>query len=309
MIFLLAATYGIGAAFLNDSLAFDNCWHIRGGSTLTTILDDPDTINAPAACGPFTAALPANDYDHLVLQVLADCADQIPVDVVAIETFRGMEPGAQVWVYENWAIPSLLDDWHTPLTPSDTSFRSWKKTYYEQVADLTNSMLIPSGDLIYGLRHVAGWTDDQIFRDIGGHTVRENVAPLLTELIHAIITPRYIDVNVNEAELIWSVIIAEARTGIRRGDADVDRDVDITDFNILVTNFGSTSATWSQGDFDLDQDVDITDFNTLAANFGHSSLAAPEPGYSFLAWLGVALMLTSRSSAIRCSSFAIRLTC
>ena len=75
------------------------------------------------------------------------------------------------------------------------------------------------------------------------------------------------------------------------GDADGDKDIDITDFNILASNFddaGANSATndWTTADFDLDSDIDITDFNFLAANFADTgynivSLAGgqvPEPG-------------------------------
>ena len=78
------------------------------------------------------------------------------------------------------------------------------------------------------------------------------------------------------------------------GDADGDKDVDITDFNTLATHFdpsGDHSATnnWLTADFDADGDVDITDFNDLATHFTPSgygaagSLPVPEPVFSF--WL------------------------
>ena len=56
------------------------------------------------------------------------------------------------------------------------------------------------------------------------------------------------------------------------GNADGDKDIDITDFNILASNFdniGANSDTndWTTADFDLDGDIDITDFNFLAGNF------------------------------------------
>ena len=75
------------------------------------------------------------------------------------------------------------------------------------------------------------------------------------------------------------------------GDADGDKDIDITDFNILASNFddaGANSATndWTTADFDLDGDIDITDFNFLAANFADTGYGivspaggqVPEPG-------------------------------
>ena len=52
-----------------------------------------------------------------------------------------------------------------------------------------------------------------------------------------------------------------------RGDSDIDRDVDIADFNALASNFGSGTqsdhARWAQGNFDGDADVDTDDLNLL----------------------------------------------
>lgn len=90
------------------------------------------------------------------------------------------------------------------------------------------------------------------------------------------------------------------------GDANGDLKIDITDFNILSSNFspGDNSKTWTGGDFDGDGDVDITDFNSLSSNFApsgyglSSSLAVPEPGISAMAVL-LTIMLCRRPSALR----------
>jgi len=58
------------------------------------------------------------------------------------------------------------------------------------------------------------------------------------------------------------------------GDANHDRIVNSTDFNILASNFGQSPRTFSQGDFNYDGTVNSTDFNILAGVFG-SPLAAP----------------------------------
>jgi hypothetical protein len=57
-----------------------------------------------------------------------------------------------------------------------------------------------------------------------------------------------------------------------KGDANQNKHVEITDFNVLASNFGKSGRTWSQGNFDYSADgvVSIVDFNVLAANFGHS---------------------------------------
>jgi hypothetical protein len=57
----------------------------------------------------------------------------------------------------------------------------------------------------------------------------------------------------------------------RYGDANLDGTVNLSDFNRLASNFGSTSAVWSQGDFTYDAIVNLADFNRLASNFGLSA--------------------------------------
>jgi GH25 family lysozyme M1 (1,4-beta-N-acetylmuramidase) len=54
------------------------------------------------------------------------------------------------------------------------------------------------------------------------------------------------------------------------GDANRNRSVDISDFNILASNFGKSGQTYTQGNFDYSADgtVTITDFNVLASHFG-----------------------------------------
>jgi hypothetical protein len=81
----------------------------------------------------------------------------------------------------------------------------------------------------------------------------------------------------------------------RYGDANLDGQVNLQDFNRLASNFGATgSSVWTQGDFTYDGNVNLQDFNRLASNFGLSAAgpqvtpedwsalasAVPEPGAS-----------------------------
>ena len=86
------------------------------------------------------------------------------------------------------------------------------------------------------------------------------------------------------------------------GDSDGDRDVDVTDFNVLSDHFDTTGSqhTWVEADFDGDRDVDLTDFDILAANFipggyggGQSSIAVPEPAAFLAALVGFLLLAWS----------------
>lgn len=62
----------------------------------------------------------------------------------------------------------------------------------------------------------------------------------------------------------WIREIAETR----RGDLDLDGDVDFEDFLELSGNFGSAEAGWAAGDLDCDGEVGFEDFLAMAANFG-----------------------------------------
>ena len=74
--------------------------------------------------------------------------------------------------------------------------------------------------------------------------------------------PAYVDEHeVDET----SVVIRYTRSG----DANLDRTVNLLDFNRLAGSFG-VGSLWSRGDFNYDLTVNLQDFNRLAANFGQS---------------------------------------
>ena len=60
----------------------------------------------------------------------------------------------------------------------------------------------------------------------------------------------------------------------RYGDANLDGQVNLQDFNRLATSFGSAAALWDDGDFNYDGNVNLQDFNLLAANFGLNAAGA-----------------------------------
>lgn len=53
----------------------------------------------------------------------------------------------------------------------------------------------------------------------------------------------------------------------RRGDANLDGQVDFVDFLEFSGNFGRTDATWAEGDFNGDRVVDFADYLLLAKDF------------------------------------------
>jgi hypothetical protein len=101
--------------------------------------------------------------------------------------------------------------------------------------------------------------------------------------------------------------------GTRYGDANLDGTVNLSDFNALASNFGTTGKVWTQGDFNYDGTVNLSDFNLLAGNFGLAALgheptpqdwsnlaaAVPEPGcISLMSLAGAAPLLSRRRRRI-----------
>ena len=77
--------------------------------------------------------------------------------------------------------------------------------------------------------------------------------------------------------------------------------MDITDFNLLATNFDPSGSSlpnlWNDGNSDGDNDVDITDFNALATNYspgGYGPAAVPEPASVCLLLVGLLLLTRVR---------------
>jgi hypothetical protein len=101
----------------------------------------------------------------------------------------------------------------------------------------------------------------------------------------------------------------------RYGDANLDGVVNLSDFNRLAANFGTTGTVWARGDFNYDDLVNLSDFNRLAANFGLSAgsdgvvdpadwavlaAAVPEPAISTLiGGLCLTTLLRHRRSRLR----------
>ncbi len=54
------------------------------------------------------------------------------------------------------------------------------------------------------------------------------------------------------------------------GDCNLDNTVNLADLNILLNNYGKSSATWSMGDFNYDGVVNLADLNLLLNNYGRT---------------------------------------
>ena len=61
----------------------------------------------------------------------------------------------------------------------------------------------------------------------------------------------------------------------RYGDANLDRAVNLQDFNRLVAGFG-TGTLWSEGNFNYDASTNLSDFNLLSGSFGQGAPGEPD---------------------------------
>jgi hypothetical protein len=91
----------------------------------------------------------------------------------------------------------------------------------------------------------------------------------------------------------------------RAGDADLDGNVNLADFNRLASGFGSTNGFWFTGDFNYDGLVNLTDFNQLAANFG---VSAAGPGVTPEDWAALASAVPEPGIAVPCLLAALAAT-
>ncbi len=70
-----------------------------------------------------------------------------------------------------------------------------------------------------------------------------------------------------KAYAAWALWVQLAEPAPIPGDANLDGVVDLDDFFILKSNFG-TGTTWAEGDFDGNGSVTLVDFGILKNNFG-----------------------------------------
>ena len=109
---------------------------------------------------------------------------------------------------------------------------------------------------------------------------------------------------INTADLDeWLSLAATANgysSAYLRGDTELDRDIDLSDYNTLATNFDPSGTygpyLWQDGNFDGDDNIDLSDYNALASNFqplGYGAAAVPEPASALLALLALLLFTTS----------------
>ena len=270
---------------LGGSLAIELAVEVTGNDLVSVTPNMVDWPNTNPGNNPFNAGIAEGvSMDLNSGQVFAALGSNIfnsgdPVDLLTLETSGAFSTEL------SWGGHTLLSGTAYQFTGSriaqaGANYDGYQGTLKVTPCDLNSdavcdvadiNQMFSQGNLVAGVSTTSGNTADLN----GDHQINS------------------VDINV------WLETAASFNgytTSYLHGDTDdlgkvssQQRDVDITDFNALATNFSpvgdgdpTNGPFWDQGNFDGDDDIDITDFNALATNFvpmgyGGSTASIPEP--------------------------------
>lgn len=128
---------------------------MRGGEGLTFILDNPSDITDDTP-SPWNVALPANDYDALLLEpYITDTPANAATSFVTLVAAAKSASSARKFIYETWPqtanySPGYQDYWNA--TPSGSAFTQQLASYTALYATLqadygSNLWVIPAGSV------------------------------------------------------------------------------------------------------------------------------------------------------------------
>ncbi len=108
---------------------------------------------------------------------------------------------------------------------------------------------------------------------------------------------------INDAVLVEDEFLLPAGQGRTLGDFNEDGAIDLADFQILTSNFGTSGNSFAEGDINFDSRVDLSDFLQFRGVFsatGNGVAAVPEPhSLAMISLAGGALLLLIRRREIR----------
>ncbi len=239
----------------------------------------------------------ANEYDALIVSGGVTLAGTL--DVLAID---GVVPQAgDLFDILDFAPANLIGSFSVVNLPVLASGLAW---------DQTN--LYTSGNFLVGS---ASFDPCGLGGDAGCNT--DDLDALYTVMGSSVPpTNSLFDLNmdnvINTADLDeWLSLAATANgysSAYLRGDTELDRDIDLSDYNTLATNFDPSGTNgpylWQDGNFDGDDNIDLSDYNALASSFrplGYGPAAVPEPASALLALLAALLFTTSYRQGLKYS--------
>jgi hypothetical protein len=211
-----------------------------------------------------------------------DLEDGVPVELGGVLRIdQHLDPGDDVKEdYES--IVYQLFAWPAPLDP-DNQFSA-----IELPAGAWDLSDLYSGGTIAFLEYYVDGTGDF---DVDGQLTSNDIDRLSLSLRGG--GDLSYDLNADgildyEDRRVW----VEDLAGTYFGDADLNQEVDFSDFLALARQFGGPGG-WAEGDFDGSGDVQFSDFLLLANNFGNQPMAAaiPEPNSAMLLLVGLVSLL------------------
>lgn len=137
-------------------------WHIKCGSSLLSIFENPgDVCVDPAgSVGNFTEALPAGEWDYLVVQPYPGPGSTLATDIHVITELAQMVSGdATLMVFTGWpSINGFFEAWNAPGPINDESPTVHSRAYFDTlVRRLEDALdrevaLIPTGEVLYRMQ-------------------------------------------------------------------------------------------------------------------------------------------------------------
>jgi hypothetical protein len=166
------ATADLATFHIGNSLTWDSVpshlpniagYHIRCGSSLPGIADNPtDTCIAPNF-GFYQDALANHDWDVVFVQPFDDST--LPQDAAFIRDIHAREPSAQLVIYESWPDrDNFVDDWFQPLGAESQRSRAYFDALSQELSDVPHDRL-RVGETLLDLSQshdIASWYRDGI---------------------------------------------------------------------------------------------------------------------------------------------------
>lgn len=307
---LAQSIYVIGNSLTNDSLpigtaalmrnAVDdpdgvkNGMHILAGSTIVEIWEQPESVTLTnEEFGRFSEALPAHEWDHVMMQPHYTGVTRLEDDMAAMtglmELTESNPANADTIFYVNgyWAQNNSWSQWDDPVVDSPLQKTRHSRDYYallvEKLAEERPGRvrLMPTGEVFWEIRDRIATGEltelnhmSQLYRDLihanslGQFVAATTVAATalkqdptgwgLTAGVPNVPTDRRLALQ----EIIWDVLVETRLTGVSPlGDFNRDTVVDEADRDLWLATYGA--QTEITADLNGDEVVDATDLQLI----------------------------------------------
>lgn len=290
----------------NLNLDWTGGWHIRTGSTLTDILNDPNPAEPQHKLAfpfPYGDSLPGA-WDKLVVQSYRGAGHTLAMDIAAVQAFSDMAPDAELYIYGSWPQTFAWGDWLLPVSSDGSQLTVPRRAYFETLIDQLDrpAKLVPVGDVLFRIKTEIDAGNLPLFSSIADFYRDDKHMSAWGKFFAAttvltVMSGQNIGVGEYDETLdpdgmaaiqriIWDVVANHPLTGVETlpGDYDGNGVVDAADLAWWGGSFGHDISFASDGNGD--GKVNIADYaiwRDSIASPPESSHAVPEPASILIA--------------------------